>query len=215
MTGAPPAIVKWIRAAVEDTAAFDEAQRGWQRVVGWPGLLGQTGGWSRERPDRAVIVALWTDPAAHDAFLAGTHDDIADPQRATYTSIAVDLLKVEMHTEPGSFVGPSGQPVLRIAACRLREGRLEHALEVQRQLWLPAMRDAGMSRGLLARGVLRPDEHTLTLVVMTWWPSYSIHERYQRERVAQLRDAADVATDFISVEGDLINLEPSWTLTGP
>ncbi len=196
------AVVKWIRADAKPGSAFDRAQQRWRRIAGWPDLLGQAGGWSLRRPGTAVVVALWADRAAHDAFLAGGHDDHAERQRPAYTLRTGEMHTGEMHTG----AAPTGTGVLRIAACRLRAGRLAHALDVQRDLWLPAMRDAGMRDGLLARG-------TSDLVVMTWWPSREIHDRYQRERVPPLRRDAGVDADFTSVRGDLVALEPGWAVT--
>lgn len=204
------AVVKWIRAQSPQAAAFDLAQRRWHQIANFPGFGGQQGGWSTQDPQRAVIIALWTSRAAHDAFLDTTHSDIAEAQRTSYTSIDVGLLDVEITTEQPPQLHQADR-VLRTATCCLRPGHLSHVLDVQQQIWLPAMKDAGMGSGLLASGY---DDTNLEpfIVVMTTWPSRRVHDDYQHHRVPQLRKQADVGSDFTSIAGDLIALEPGWTV---
>lgn len=175
-------------------------------------MLGQFGGWSVREPGRAVIVGLWSSHAAHQSFLAESHDEIAQDQAKTYESIAVDLLEVRLGHDWSSLDVTAGAPVLRIAACILNPGRMGHVLEVQQSVWIPAMKAAGMQRSLLARGSGSGNDGTETVVVMSWWPTLHDHDRYQRDRVPKLRETAAIETDFSSIDGDLVELVPNWTI---
>lgn len=213
-------IVKWIRARTTSPAAFDAEQQGWRVLTGASGFGGQLGGWSAYTPGRAVVVAFWASRTAHDAFLATAHDDLAEDQRGTYSSVEVDVLERAVSSGIGETVPPSSG-VLRTASCRLRPGRLGHVLDVQNAVWLPAMLEAGMLWGLLARpadgapvGNEAPDPGPEgdIVVVLSAWPSRTVHDRYQQQRVPGLRRRADVSRDFTSVQGDLADLEPSWSV---
>lgn len=193
-------IVKHIRARVPDRAAFDRAQRRWGPQSG---MITQLGGWSLQGDDDvAVVVALWEDDDAHRRFLAAGHDAVAERQRDTYTDLSVELFAVAADAAALTSSPPSST-VLRTARCTLRPGRGEHALAVQREVWFPAMGDAGMEHGLLG---IRED----TLLVLSLWPDRATHDAYQRDRVAALREEADVAVDMEGVDGDLVALEPGW-----
>lgn len=202
--------LKWIRARSPRPAAFDTAQRRWRRIAGRPGFGGQQGGWSAHDPTQAVVVALWASRAAHEAFLATEHRDLTDAQQHSYTSIDVDVLDIELSTRLPAQVPPPSA-VLRTATCRVRPGRLDHVLEVQQQVWLPAMDDAGMQWGLLATGH-DPAGSENVVVIVTAWPSRRVHDHYQHERVPTLCEHADVRADFTSVVGDLVDLEVGWTV---
>lgn len=151
MTSRPPSRVTWIRAHVDSAVDFDRAQQLWRGISGFPALVGQSGGWSANE-GTAVVVTLWVGRDAHRAYRTTAHDHVADQQRQTYTSFTAELLDVQARSAvdwmPAS-IGRGG--ILRTADCELRPGRFEHALEIQRDLWLPAMHRARMQYGLLAR----------------------------------------------------------------
>ena len=150
MTSDGPGLAKLIRAEARSADAFDRGQRRWQAIAGTAGLHRQGGGWSASSPDTAVVLALWSGAADHTRWLARSHDGIARAQRAGYVGLTVetfDVLAVACDLPAGCL----SRGVLRTATCLVRPGHLGHALQVQRDVWFPAMRRAGMRWGSLAR----------------------------------------------------------------
>lgn len=72
---------------------FATGQMAWAVLADCSGFLAQFGGWSFADPTRAVIVGLWSDRAAYDAFMRDVHDRIFanNDQAGAYDSIEVSL----------------------------------------------------------------------------------------------------------------------------
>jgi hypothetical protein len=51
-------------------------------------------------------------------------------------------------------------------------------------------------------------------LVLSLWRSIIDHERYRKERFAELRHRAAVTDDLDSISGDLIDVEPAWQVRG-
>ncbi len=117
MPSPPGRILKEILCEVDPALreAFSRAQEAWNALSGVEGFLGQIGGWLEEEPNRACILALWSDEPSYRAFLGGVHDAIVSrsSQAATYLRCTVTL-----HREAeGSFpraaaeaAGAAGEP---------------------------------------------------------------------------------------------------------
>jgi heme-degrading monooxygenase HmoA len=201
------AFVKWITCSVgeSDRERFSVAQRCWSELAGEPGLIAQAGGWDA---GLACILGCWTDRPAYAAFMSDRHDDIAmrSGQAGTYTSIDVATGESVLDI-PGRAAGVADAALLRVADCRLREGRQEHFTRVQRDVWIPAMTVAdGMLGGLFSR--LGEDRYLVT----TWWSSVQAHQRYATTDVPELRRRAAVDEDIAQLRGHALVLEPEWSV---
>jgi hypothetical protein len=51
-------------------------------------------------------------------------------------------------------------------------------------------------------------------LVLSAWRTAGDHQRYLDERFDQLRERAGLTIDLDAVTGDLVDLEPSWTVLG-
>ncbi|GAB2841983.1 DUF4937 domain-containing protein [Lentzea nigeriaca] len=195
-------LIKWVRCRVTDRAAFTLGQERWKALADVPGFRGQWGGWSRTRLGVAHVFAWWWSADDYAAFLTGPHDGLAAGQAGSYAEISVRLFELELiiGAEPGAG------NVVRLAHCDVLPGREEHFVRAQAEVWNPGMEDApGMLGGLFGR-----DEQEF--LVLTWWQSEQDHGRYQRERFPRLRKASGAAEDLAGINGDLVVLEPTWTV---
>ncbi|MGW7448356.1 DUF4937 domain-containing protein [Kitasatospora sp. NPDC054795] len=204
-------IGKWIDCRVRPGAreAFAAGQRRWSAISDQPGLVGQTGGWA-PGADRALLLALWSDEPAYARFMRERHDRAADhaDQRSSCTGIEVATGPVVL-TMPGAApslpAALARATVLRAADCRLRPGRADHFLDVQRELWAPGMAAAdGMLGGTVTR--LSPERHLVT----TLWTTPAAHRAYSTHHLPALLARAGVPTDVRTLTGHLLPLEPSW-----
>jgi heme-degrading monooxygenase HmoA len=93
-------LLKWIVARVEPDRreAFAEAQQQWRALSGAAGFVAQVGGWSRDDPDQACVLALWEDRESHRRFMDGLHDEITarGRQEQTYAALAVALFEQDL-----------------------------------------------------------------------------------------------------------------------
>lgn len=91
-------LIKLIQCTVprDRREQFSTGQKAWAALADCPGFLAQFGGWSLAYPKRAVIVGLWADRAAYDAFMRDVHDQIFanNGQAGAYDSIEVSLWTV-------------------------------------------------------------------------------------------------------------------------
>lgn len=201
-------IIKWVNCHVVDADSFDRGQRAWSELSGVPGFLGQCGGWSRREPGRAHVFAWWRRRPDHESFLAGAHDHLAAGQVGTFDTIETGLW--ERHLDVGATLPtdvPAGS-VVRLAHCHVRDGRQEHFVRAQADVWNPGMGTApGMRGGVFAR------RDRTEFLVLSLWNSVADHERYLTERFPGLRERSRVADDLDGITGDLIELDPAWTVT--
>ncbi|HZN18124.1 MAG TPA: hypothetical protein VFB84_08060 [Micromonosporaceae bacterium] len=63
-----------------------------------------------------------------------------------------------------------------------------------------------MRGGLLAR------RGEAELLVLSLWAEPADHERYAAERLPDLRERARAADDLDRIAGDLVDLDPAWTV---
>jgi heme-degrading monooxygenase HmoA len=96
-------LFKWIRCNVDEEkkAEFSTAQEKWRDLKGYPGFLGQIGGWNVAEPQEACILAFWENLDCYQAFMSNKHDEIFEQsrQKGTYHKISVDIVEVKQPTE--------------------------------------------------------------------------------------------------------------------
>lgn len=200
-------LIKWVRCGVADPDAFESGQRNWARLRGLPGFLGQGGGWSRREPGVAHVFGCWADRSSYERFMAGEHDGIASAQAGTYQMIEIRLFERLMDIGarfPADFADAA---LLRLAYCHVKAIRQAHFVEAQAEVWNPGMaRAPGMRRGAFGQ---RGESEFL---VLSLWASVSDHERYVDEHFPALRERSGAVDDLDRITGDLVDLEPRWTV---
>ncbi|AZK96906.1 MULTISPECIES: YdbC family protein [Streptomyces] len=200
-------LVKWIRCTVIDRRGFDRGQRKWAGLLGEPGFRGQGGGWSRGRPQVAHVFAFWESRAFYDSFMARAHGRLASGQAGTYRDAQVRLFDHRFDVKMGFEPLFTGADVVRVAHCKVREERVAHYALMQEKVWNPAMAGSpGMVRGLFGEA---PGNEFL---VMSMWQSEAEHGKYRKERVERLLSRAQTEADVAALSGDVVQLEPSWTV---
>jgi heme-degrading monooxygenase HmoA len=138
--------------------------------------------------------------------MAGTHDRFAPNQLGTYQEIDVHLFhhRLDIGERPDDFAGAS---LVRLAHCHVRTNHQAHFIQAQTEVWNPGMTGAaGMCGGVFAsRGASE-------FLVVSLWRSAVDHERYVSERFRGLRRRSGAGEDLASITGDLVELDPTWTV---
>ncbi|MGY0019192.1 YdbC family protein [Streptomyces sp. cg35] len=200
-------LVKWIRCTVVDRRGFERGQRKWAGLLGEPGFRGQGGGWSRKRPDVAHVFGFWESRAFYDSFMARSHDRLAAAQSGTYKGIQTKLFDHRFDVKTGFEPRFTDADVVRVAHCQVNAERAEHFTLMQQKVWNPAMAGSpGMVRGLF--GEAPGDE----FLVLSMWQSAAEHGKYQVDRVERLSLRAQIEADVAAITGDIVKLEPTWTV---
>ncbi|MFD6619986.1 YdbC family protein [Streptomyces albidoflavus] len=200
-------LVKWIRCAVVDRRGFERGQRKWAGLLGEPGFRGQGGGWSRKQPDVAHVFGFWESRAFYDSFMARTHDRLAAGQTGTYRDMQAKLFDHLFDVKTGFEPRFTDADVVRVAHCKVHAERAEHFTLMQQRVWNPAMAGSpGMVRGLF--GEAPGDE----FLVLSMWLSAAEHGKYQVHRVERLSVRAETDLDIEAIDGDIVQLEPTWTV---
>jgi hypothetical protein len=200
-------LVKWMRCTVVDRRVFERGQRTWAGLLGEPGFRGQSGGWSRGRAGVAHIFAFWESRAFYDSFMARAHDRLAAGQSGTYKDTQVKIFEHRFDVKTGFEPRFTDADVVRVAHARVREERVDNFVLMQEKIWNPAMAGSpGMLRGLFGEA---PGQEFL---VLSMWRSAAEHGKYRAERVERLSLRARTEADLLSLAGDVVDLEPSWTV---
>ncbi|AJE81831.1 hypothetical protein SLNWT_1455 [Streptomyces albus] len=200
-------LVKWIRCTVVDRRGFERGQRKWAGLPGEPGFRGQGGGWSRGKAGVAHLFSFWESRAFYDSFMARSHARLAAAQSGTFKNPQVKLFEYRFDVKTGFEPRFTGADLLRFAHCRVHEERAEHFALMQEKVWNPAMAGSpGMVRGLFAEA---PGTEFL---ILSLWESAAEHGKYRTERVERLSLRAQTSADIAAIDGDLVDLEPSWTV---
>ncbi|MFH8617052.1 YdbC family protein [Streptomyces sp. NPDC017979] len=201
-------LVKWIRCTVTDRHGFERGQRKWAGLLGEPGFRGQGGGWSRALPHVAHVFAFWESRSFYDSFMARSHDRLASGQTGTFRDAQVKLFDHRFDVKTGFEPLFTGVDVVRVAHCKVRAERVEHYAQMQEKVWNPAMAGSpGMVRGLFGEA---PGNEFL---VMSMWQSEAERGKYRTERVERLLLRAQTEDDVAALAGDVVHLEPSWTVS--
>lgn len=200
-------LVKWIRCTVIDRRGFERGQRKWAGLLGEPGFRGQGGGWSRGRPGVVHVFSFWESRAFYDSFMARSHDRLAAAQSGTYKNPRVGLFDYRFDIKTGFEPRFTDADVVRVAHCKVHEGRVEHFSLMQEKIWNPAMAGSpGMLRGVFGEA---PGNEFL---VLSMWQSAAEHGKYRAERVERLSLRAQTDADVAELAGAVVQLEPSWTV---
>ncbi|WP_328902758.1 YdbC family protein [Streptomyces sp. NBC_00441] len=200
-------LVKWIRCRVSDRRGFEQGQRKWAGLLGEPGFRGQGGGWSRVRPEVAHVFAFWENRVFYDSFMARGHDALAAAQSGTYQDLRVKLFEYRFDVKTGFEPCFTDADVLRVAHSRVHEDRVEHFALMQQRVWNPAMAGSpGMLRGVFGEA---PGHEFL---VLSMWQSSAERGKYRPGSVDRLSQRAGTEEDVAALDGDVVQLEPSWTV---
>lgn len=155
----------------------------------------------------AHVFTFWESRAFYDSFMASAHNRLASAQSGTYTNAQVALFDHRFDVKTGFEPRFADADVVRVAHCKVREGRVEHFSLMQAKIWNPAMAGSpGMLRGMFGEA---PGNEFL---VLSMWHSAAEHGKYRAERVERLSLRAQTETDVADVAGDVVALEPSWTV---
>lgn len=201
-------LVKWMRCTVVDRRGFERGQRRWAGLLGEPGFRGQGGGWSRARAGVAHLFAFWESRAFYDSFMARSHDRLHAAQAGSYKDMRVRLFEYRFDVKTGFRPVFTDADLLRVAHCRVRSDRVDHYTHMQEKVWNPAMAGSpGMLRGVFAQA--GTDDEFL---VLSMWNSGAEHGKYRTERIERLALRAHTEADVTAIAGDVIDLEPSWTV---
>ncbi|MGW8885738.1 YdbC family protein [Streptomyces sp. NPDC055749] len=200
-------LVKWIRCTVVDRHGFERGQRKWAGLLGEPGFRGQSGGWSRARPDVAHVFAFWENRVFYDSFMARGHDRLAAAQSGMCRDMQVKLFDFRFDVKTGFEPHFTDADVVRVAHSRVHEDRVEHFALMQRTVWNPAMAGSpGMLRGMFGEA---PGQEFL---VLSMWQSSAERGKYRPQGVERLSDRAQTETDVAELAGDVVDLQPLWTV---
>ncbi|QNE74406.1 DUF4937 domain-containing protein [Streptomyces finlayi] len=200
-------LVKWIRCTVVDRHGFERGQRKWTGLLGEPGFRGQSGGWSRREPDVAHVFAFWENRVFYDSFMARGHDRLAAAQSGMYRDMQVKLFEYRFDVKTGFEPHFTDADVVRVAHSRVHEDRGEHFSLMQRQVWNPAMAGSpGMLRGMFGEA---PGHEFL---VLSMWQSSAERGKYRPQGVERLSERAQTETDVAELTGDVVELQPLWTV---
>ncbi|MFJ8862613.1 YdbC family protein [Streptomyces sp. NPDC102451] len=200
-------LVKWIRCTVVDRRGFERGQRKWAALLGEPGFRSQSGGWSRGQPDVAHVFAFWENRVFYDSFMARGHDPLAAGQSGTYKDMQVKLFEYRFDVKTGFEPHFADADVVRVAHSQVYEDRVDHYALMQQRVWNPAMAGSpGMLRGVFGEA---PGHEFL---VLSMWRSSAERGKYRPEGVARLSARAETEKDVAALTGDVVELEPSWTV---
>ncbi|MDF6018374.1 YdbC family protein [Streptomyces sp. JH34] len=200
-------LVKWIRCTVVDRHGFERGQRKWAGLLGEPGFRTQSGGWSRGQPDVAHVFAFWENRVFYDSFMARGHDRLAAPQSGMYKDMQVKLFEYRFDVKTGFEPDFTDADVVRVAHSRVYEDRVDHFSLVQQRVWNPAMAGSpGMLRGVFGEA---PGPEFL---VLSMWQSSAERGKYRPRSAARLAARAETERDVEALTGDVVQLEPSWTV---
>ncbi|MEV3929811.1 MULTISPECIES: YdbC family protein [unclassified Streptomyces] len=200
-------LVKWIRCTVVDRRGFERGQRKWAGLLEEPGFRGQSGGWSRGQPEVAHVFAFWENRVFYDSFMARGHDRLAASRSGTYKDMRVKLFEYRFDVKTGFEPVFTDADVVRVAHSRVHEDRVDHFALMQQRVWNPAMAGSpGMLRGVFGEA---PGHEFL---VLSMWQSSAERGKYRPEGLARLTARAETERDVEALTGDVVQLEPSWTV---
>jgi hypothetical protein len=165
------------------------------------------GGWSRAQPGVAHLFTFWDGPPAYHAFMAGPYEALAAAQAGSFEMLADRTFTRRLDVKVGFEPRFTDVDLLRVALCKVRPDRVAHFVQMQERVWNPAMAGSpGMLRGVFAEG---PESDFL---VLSAWNSATEHGKYREGAVVRLSERADLDADVLSVAGDVVDVEPAWTV---
>ncbi len=137
------------------------------------------------------------------------HDPIAAKanQSGTYSSINVSYLNHVMDIPAYHNSTIFKSQFVRIADCKIHEGKEREFLDVQNSVW-----NKGMSsvKGMLGGYVWNFEKEPLRYLVTTFWESKAMHEFYMHEYFPELKSSAHIETHISEVKGTAALIENNW-----
>lgn len=215
---APAGLLKLIRCrvAAADRAAFAAGQQVWRGLREVAGFRGQTGGWSLNDPDLALILGFWRDAEAHQAFLGREHDVLyaRSGQQPIIRELTTDRFRRLEGTggsRPIENQAGRGGGFLRVIEIHLLPGRLEHLVAAQHAVWTPALEAAGG----LAGGLWHHLDDPLRVLALSLWPSREAEAGWKTGPFFEAWRRAGVEDDCETVTGHLVPVEEDWRVDWP
>ena len=155
----------------------------------------------------AHVFAFWENRVFYDSFMARGHDRLAASQSGMYRDMQVKLFEYRFDVKTGFEPHFTDADVVRVAHSRVHEDRVEHFALMQRTVWNPAMAGSpGMLRGMFGEA---PGQEFL---VLSMWQSSAERGKYRPQGVERLSDRAQTETDVAELTGDVVDLQPPWTV---
>lgn len=208
--------IKWIVCSVPTSLndKFSSSQEEWNRTNSAKGFIAQAGGWNLNDDDEteACIISFWENKEALINFMTNLHDQILSKnnQDQFYTSISVDHFNSILLMEGDSSTLTetiSNSKLLRIADCIVKQDKMGHFEEVQKDIWLPEMKKA---KGMLGGNFSKSANNTNKYLVSTFWDSRENLNSYANNILLGLRERADVSNDLDMITSKQILLVDSW-----
>lgn len=190
---------------------FAAGQRAWHGLSALGGFRGQTGGWTLEDPNEALILGLWSDDLARATFMNGAHDTLyaASRQAEVIDEIAITTWDLAPDSDAGlpleAAAGRAGG-FLRLADCQLFPGREDHFLAVQREVWNPAMQAAGV----LAASLWRGRDDPARFLSVSLWRTRESERSWSEHPFFECWHSAGVEDDCETVAGRMARVEDDW-----
>lgn len=206
-------LIKWIvcRVPEEKRESFSRAQQQWSALQDVQGFVAQFGGWNVADPAEACIVGLWKDWVSYTAFMEKIHDEIYESGGQQETFDRIDVTVMEKMLSVGQLErllsgGWLEAELIRVADCWVLPGREDHFLQMQQEVWNPAME---RTDGMLG-GVFAGDVSARRFLAITWWKSGELHRAYVKNHVANLREQAQMDLDIKRIVGYEVWCESRW-----
>jgi heme-degrading monooxygenase HmoA len=207
-------LFKLIVAIVPDDlrAKFAPGQAAWAGLGSGAGFLAQAGGWEREDPSSAVVIAYWKNEQFYADFMAQQHDSLADHQGETYSALHVSsghVITTVNETDPRIALAEA--EIVRITDCTLLPNCSPTFLASQFEVWNPALATAGgMLLGTVSRLGRSPDRFG----VATFWRTSDALRNYQETLYPGLRLQANLDEHIDKLTAYHARLEPAWKVFG-
>ena len=195
---------------------FSSSQEEWNRTNSAKGFIAQAGGWNLNDDDEteACIISFWENKEALRNFMTNLHDQILseNKQDQFYTSISVDHFNsiLPMEGDLSTLIETiNNAKLLRIADCIVKQDKMGHFEEVQKDIWQPGMKKA---KGMLGGNFSKSVNNTNKYLVFTFWDSRENHNSYANKILPGLRERADVSNDIDIITGKQILMVDSWKI---
>lgn len=154
------------------------------------------------------MFGFWESRTFYDSFVARSQERLQAAQAGTYKDLTVRLFEYRFDVKAGFRPDFTDVDLLRVAHCQVRSDRVDHYTLMQEKIWNPAMAGSpGMLRGVFAQAQTEDE-----FLVLSMWNSAAERGKYRSDRVERLASQADTGSDVTAVSGDVIDLEPSWTV---
>ncbi|WP_372367681.1 DUF4937 domain-containing protein [Candidatus Uabimicrobium sp. HlEnr_7] len=202
-------LLKWITCEVDQSQRenFSQAQEQWNCVKNSVGFIGQVGGWCKNT-SLACILTLWENKKCYDNFFLFVHDAITskNEQQNYYNKIQVALAEPLIWmpgTERNIEDAVHSATILRVSECTIATQRQNHFIDMQLNLWVPAMARAGMLTGYFSH------INENRFLVTTLWEEKT-YRNYVEEQLPLCQEQSKAAKDLLKIVGYEVILLDQW-----